>query len=143
MTRIRYCLVFVGFWILLAGQAYAMPSFEEVRAAHVKSDSLLLDRHGALLHELRTDKEGRRLDWTALNDISPSLKAAVICSEDKRFYSHAGVDYKAFGAAALGFLSGSGLRGASTITMQLASFLNKGIEVKKKQRTLQQKKRRY
>ncbi|MEN6467814.1 MAG: penicillin-binding protein 1C [Smithella sp.] len=139
MTRIRYCLVFVGFWILLAGQAYAMPSFEEVRAAHVKSDSLLLDRHGALLHELRTDKEGRRLDWTALNDISPSLKAAVICSEDKRFYSHAGVDYKAFGAAALGFLSGSGLRGASTITMQLASFLNKGIEVKKKQRTLQQK----
>ena len=73
--------------MLWAGNAYALPSFEEVRAAHVKSDSLLLDRDGAILHELRTDKQGRRLDWTALGDMSPSLKEAVICSEDKRFYA--------------------------------------------------------
>ena len=128
-------------WFLWAGHAYALPSFEEVRASHVKSESLLLDRHGSLLHELRTDKQVRRLDWTALSEISPSLKAAVICSEDKRFYAHAGVDYTALGAAALGFLTGSGLRGASTITMQLASFLNRNTAVKTKQRTLQQKTR--
>ena len=77
---------------------------------------------------------GRKLD-----DISPSLKEAVICSEDKRFYSHDGVDYSALGAAAIGYVSGSGLRGASTITMQLASFLNKDLSVKARQRTLTQK----
>jgi len=126
-------------YLLWAGNAYALPSFAEVRAQHVKSDSVLLDRHGTILHELRTDKQGRRLDWTALNDISPSLKEAVICSEDKRFYTHSGVDYLAFGSAALDYLSGSGLRGASTITMQLASFLDKGIAIKVKQRTVEQK----
>jgi penicillin-binding protein 1C len=135
----KYFLAVLLCGMLWTSPAYALPSFQEIRAAHIKSDSLLLDRHGAILHEMRTDKQGRRLDWTKLSDISPSLKEAVICSEDKRFYSHAGVDYTAFGAAALGYLSGSGLRGASTIAMQLASFLNKGIAVKTKQRSLQQK----
>ncbi|MRR17298.1 MAG: penicillin-binding protein 1C [Deltaproteobacteria bacterium] len=110
-----------------------------MRLAHVRSDSLLLDRHGVILHELRADKQGRRLDWTALDDISPSLKEAVLSSEDKRFYAHAGVDYRALGAAALGYLSGSGQRGASTITMQLAYFLDKGTTGKTGKRTLPQK----
>jgi penicillin-binding protein 1C len=135
----KYLLVLIICVVGWTLPAYALPSFEEVRAGHVKSDSLLLDRHGAVLHELRTDKQGRRLDWTKLDDISPSLKEAVICSEDKRFYDHAGVDYRAFGSAALGYLSGAGLRGASTITMQLASFLDKKIAFKKKQRSLSQK----
>ena len=46
--------------------AFALPSYQEVRQSYVKSDSLLLDRHGEILHELRTDKERRRLDWTSL-----------------------------------------------------------------------------
>lgn len=136
---LKYLSAALMVWILLTGQACALPSFEEVRTQYVKSDSLLLDRHGTILHELRTDKQGRRLDWTRIADISPSLKQAVICSEDRRFYTHAGVDYAALGAAAIGFLKGAGLRGASTITMQLASFLNKDTAIKKKQRTLQQK----
>ena len=136
---LKYLFAIFVIGILLTGNAYALPSFLEVQAAHVKSDSLLLDRQGAILHELRTDKQRRRLDWTTLVDMSPSLKEAVICSEDKRFYSHTGVDYSALGAAALGYLSGSGSRGASTITMQLASFLNKGLGVKTKQRTMRQK----
>lgn len=136
---IKYLLVLIICGKCFPVPAYALPSFEEVRAGHVKSDSLLLDRHGAVLHELRTDKQARRLDWTKLADISPSLKEAVICSEDKRFYDHAGVDYRALGAAAFGYLSGSGLRGASTITMQLASLLDKNIAVKKNRRSLQQK----
>lgn len=136
---LKYLFAIFVIGILLEGNAYALPSFGEVRAAYIKSDSLLLDRHGAILHELRTDKLGRRLDWTALVDMSSSLKEAVICSEDKSFYSHTGVDYSALGAAALGYLSGSRLRGASTITMQLVSFLNKSIAIKTKQRTMQQK----
>lgn len=136
---LKYLSVILSITILWIVPAHALPSFQDIRAAHVKSDSLLLDRHGVILHELRADKQGRRLDWTALDDISPSLKEAVLCSEDKRFYAHAGVDYKALGAAALGYLSGSGQRGASTITMQLVSFLNKGAAARIRQRTLSQK----
>lgn len=136
---IKYLLVLIIYGICWATPAFTLPSFEEVRARHVKSDSLLLDRHGEILHELRTDPQGRRLDWTPIGDMSPSLKEAVVCSEDKRFYKHAGVDYPAFGSAALSYLTGSGLRGASTITMQLAAFLNANATVRKKNRTLQQK----
>jgi penicillin-binding protein 1C len=136
---LKYFLAVFVVWMLWVGFAGASPSFREVRAQYVKSDSLLLDRRGVVLHELRTDKQGRRLDWTRLADISPSLKQAVICSEDQRFYEHGGVDYAALGAAALGLLTGSGLRGASTITMQLVSFLDKDTAVRDKKRTFRQK----
>lgn len=138
----RWCIFFLAFGMACVFRmeaAGALPSFADVRAAHVKSDSLLLDRRGEVLHELRTDRRGRRLDWTKLADISPSLKQAVIRSEDKRFFAHGGVDYRALGAAALEFLSGAGLRGASTITMQLASFLDRSTAVKARQRTIGQK----
>ncbi|NTV58771.1 MAG: penicillin-binding protein 1C, partial [Deltaproteobacteria bacterium] len=76
-----------------------MPSYEEVRSSHRKSDSLLLDRHGEVIHELRVNSVGRRLDWTALQDISPALQEAVVQAEDRRFYHHAGVDYLAMTGA--------------------------------------------
>src|SRR4030042_5520879 len=87
--------------VLLCGEALAVPSFEHVRKGYLKSDCLLLDRHGEVIHELRTNPGGRRLDWTALQDISPSLQEAVIQAEDRRFYHHGGVDYLAMTGALL------------------------------------------
>ncbi|HLZ18717.1 MAG TPA: penicillin-binding protein 1C [Smithellaceae bacterium] len=140
MNRLlKYLLVLLTIGILFAGQAFAQPAFEEVRSGFVKSDSLLLDRNGNVLHELRTDKTGRRLDWTALADISPSLVAAIVASEDARFFRHAGVDYRAIGSAALSLITSGHKRGASTITMQLASLLDKSLQNKKERRTLSQK----
>jgi len=136
---LQYILAGILMISLGADSALALPSFEELQGQYRKSDSLLLDRHGAILHELRTDQKGRRLEWTKLEEISPALKQAVLCSEDKRFFDHAGVDYVALGKAALDFFKGSGRRGASTITMQLASFLDREIAARKKQRSLQQK----
>ncbi|HUN53919.1 MAG TPA: penicillin-binding protein 1C [Smithella sp.] len=124
---------------LLPRGAYALPVYKEVRQNYVKSDSLLLDRHGAPLHELRTDKDHRRMDWTALSDISPALKQAVIHAEDKNFYHHAGVDYAAISVSLFQSLLRQNTRGASTITMQLVSFLEPAIQPKKSRRSLQQK----
>ncbi|MGB7573475.1 MAG: transglycosylase domain-containing protein, partial [Thermodesulfobacteriota bacterium] len=121
--------------------AFALPSYQEVRQSYVKSDSLLLDRHGEILHELRTDKYRRRLDWTLLKDISPALRDAVIQAEDKRFYDHGGVDYRSMGAALLRGLTSESVRGASTITMQLASILNKEIQSRRGKRSVWQKER--
>jgi penicillin-binding protein 1C len=136
LTYVSALFVIGAFW---TSHAHGLPSFEEVRAGYVPSESLLLDRHGDILHELRTDNKRRRLAWTPLAEISPSLTTAVLASEDARFYKHGGVDYLALGAAASSWLPGGKKRGASTITMQLASLLNKNLQNKSKRRTLTQK----
>jgi len=107
-----------------AAGAQALQGYEQVRRAYRPSDVLLLDRHGAPLQQLRVDATSRRLSWVALEDISPAMRNALIASEDKRFYQHAGIDWSAVAAAAWGRLWHSRTRGASTITMQLAGLLD-------------------
>ena len=124
---------------LLNASAFALPSYQEVRESYVKSDSLLLDRHGEVLYELRTDKVRRRLDWTSLKNISPALRVAVMKAEDKRFYEHPGFDYKSIGGAVIQGLTSDSLRGASTITMQLASLLDRNLQPKKERKSIWQK----
>lgn len=119
--------------------AFAFPTYEEVLRSYVKSDSLLLDRHGEVLYELRTDKAGRRLDWTLLEKISPVLKIAVVTAEDKRFFEHPGFDYKSIAGAVVQGLTSDSLRGASTITMQLASLLERDHQSGKGRKSVWQK----
>ena len=128
-------------FILPTEIVHALPSYQEVRQSYVKSDSLLLDRRGEILYELRTDKHRRRLDWTSLQDISPALREAVVQAEDKRFYDHGGVDYRSMGAALIQGLTSETLRGASTITMQLASLLDRELQSKERRRSIWQKER--
>ena len=128
-------------FILPSEIVHALPSYQEVRQSYLKSDSRLLDRRGEVLYELRTDKHRRRLDWTFLKDISPALREAVIQAEDKRFYDHGGVDYRSMGAALIQGLTSETLRGASTITMQLASMLDKELQSKGRRRSIWQKER--
>jgi penicillin-binding protein 1C len=118
---------------------HALPTYEEVQQSYVKSDSLLLDRRGEVLYELRTDKVRRRLDWTSLKNISPALRVAVVKAEDRRFYEHPGFDYKSMGAAVIQGLTSESLRGASTISMQLASLLNRELQPKKERKSIWQK----
>jgi penicillin-binding protein 1C len=137
----KQCLLIVIFTLFSCGETFALSSYQEVRQSFVKSDSLLVDRHGDILHELRTDQHRRRLDWISLKSISPALKDAVIQAEDRRFYDHGGVDYKSMGAALIQGLTTESLRGASTITMQLASILDRDLQVKKGKRSVWQKKK--
>ncbi len=108
----------------VSGAAYGLPSFEEVKQAYRSSDTWLLDRHGQRLQAIRTDTSVLRGEWVALRDVSPALRTALLLSEDKRFYQHAGVDWQGVGAAAWANLWNSRTRGASTVTMQLAGLLD-------------------
>jgi penicillin-binding protein 1C len=128
----------LAYWALRE-PAPQVPSFEKTRDSYRKSDALLLDRHGVAIHELRIDFEGRKLDWVALDEISPALTRAVIQSEDRRFYTHGGADPKAFCGAFIRNLLKSEKRGASTITMQLASIINKSARPQSGRRTAKQK----
>lgn len=71
--------------------------------------------------------------WVNFEEISISLKAAVVAAEDANFCNHPGFDFKAIESA---LLSGTG-NGASTITQQVAknvylwhgrNFIRKGLE---------------
>jgi len=76
--------------------------------------------------------------WVPLEDISPSMKLAVIASEDNNFQSHLGVDFKAIQKANKLNKKGKKLRGASTISQQTAknvflwpsrTWVRKGLEL--------------
>ncbi|OQX19795.1 MAG: penicillin-binding protein 1C [Desulfobulbaceae bacterium A2] len=103
------------------------PDFSSVREGWRSSEARLLDREGRLLHELRLDHTVRRLAWTPLAGISPALVRAVILAEDHRLYRHHGVDWLAVAASLRDRLSGRPLRGASTLTMQLAARLDPSL----------------
>ena len=103
------------------------PTYEEVKRDYAASDALLLDRNGVVLQALRKDRKVLRLPWVALDDLSLAMRDTLVLAEDKNFYEHGGVDWKAVVAAAWSNVtrrSKSG-RGASTLTMQLPGFLTR------------------
>src|SRR3984957_6393576 len=115
------------------------PTFAEGRARGHPSEAQLLDRNGDSVHELRIDPHGRRFAWTSLDEISPALTQAIVTSEDHRFWSHHGVDAIAIVSSAARAVLGGRSRGASTITMQLASLLDPTLERSQSRKTILRK----
>jgi monofunctional biosynthetic peptidoglycan transglycosylase len=70
-------------------------------------------------------KEPRKIHrWASYNRISPSLKRAVLVAEDAAFWDHEGVDYEELQKSIeVDWAEGQFVRGASTITQQLAKNL--------------------
>lgn len=64
--------------------------------------------------------DGLTKDWEPLEDISPELVRAVIAAEDTRFCEHRGFDWVELRKAIDEWRRGEGLRGASTISNQVA-----------------------
>lgn len=76
-------------------------------------------------------------EWTDWSQISASVPLAVMASEDQKFPSHFGFDLESIRGVLTARRNGDALRGASTISQQLAknlflwpgrSFLRKGLE---------------
>jgi monofunctional glycosyltransferase len=61
--------------------------------------------------------------WIDFGAVSPSLPRSVVASEDAHFCKHHGVDWGALREAIGDAQEGEGLRGASTITQQVAKNL--------------------
>jgi monofunctional biosynthetic peptidoglycan transglycosylase len=75
--------------------------------------------------------------WASLEEISPQAAIAVIASEDQQFPFHGGFDFDSIREAVRASERGKRLRGASTISQQVAknlflwsghSFVRKGLE---------------
>jgi penicillin-binding protein 1C len=107
---------------------WAAESFNSVKQGFKPSDTLILASDGEVIQRLRTDSTVRRGQWVALADVSPALRTALVLSEDKRFYEHSGVDWRAVSSAAWANLWNTKTRGASTISMQLAGLLDEDLK---------------
>jgi penicillin-binding protein 1C len=78
----------------------------------------LVDRSGIILRDTRVEERFSR--ELALADVPPHVVHAILAAEDKRFFSHHGVDWLATGRALAEVLRHGRLTsGASTITQQL------------------------
>src|SRR6478672_5469420 len=81
----------------------------------------LLDRNGIPLRDARVAERFNR--ELALEEVPRPVIAAVLAAEDKRFYSHRGIDWLATERALLaGLWHGRIVSGASTITHQLVKI---------------------
>lgn len=95
------------------------PPFNELS----RLSSEMLDRNGAVLRAHATT-DGRWRMRVKLEDIDPRFVEMLVAYEDRRFYSHPGIDPLAIGRAALQMLlNGRIVSGGSTLTMQLARLM--------------------
>jgi len=77
----------------------------------------------AFIERARAQGVDVRWRWVPLDRISPEVQKAVVVAEDITFFSHNGFDTDELAVALREAIRGDRLRGASTITQQLAKNL--------------------
>ncbi len=93
------------------------PSVAQLQAWRPTEGGTLLDAHGAYLAPLSPVKRVN----VPIARIPAHVQAAFVAVEDRRFYTHHGIDWRGLARAAVENVKALGVReGASTITMQLA-----------------------
>ena len=93
------------------------PSTAQLQAWHPTEGGALLDVNGSLIAPLAPVKRVN----VPITRIPRHVQAAFVAVEDKRFYTHHGIDWRGVARAAVQNLRAGGVReGGSTITMQLA-----------------------
>lgn len=101
----------------------ALPAVDGAAYLQPNPSPVLLDRNERILGAFLNEKE----QWSfpiPLEKIQPQLIAATLAAEDKRFYSHGGIDvYAVLRAAWANLRYGGVVSGASTLTMQVVKPL--------------------
>ena len=107
-------LIACALWLRLG----PLPNFD---AAHFQSTTIL-DRNGEVLYEPLA-ASGNRGHWLAADKLPPRIVDATIAAEDRRFFSHFGIDPIAIARATLHDLRARRVvEGGSTITQQVAKL---------------------
>ena len=114
--------IWTGFFALLflAWCAYDLPGPERLNELKRQPSVALLATDGSLIASYG-DLYG---DSVKLSDLPPYLPAAVLATEDRRFYDHFGIDLRGVARALyVNFKEGDTVQGGSTITQQVAKNL--------------------
>ena len=112
----------VLFFLLMVAIFSDIPSFEELENPQNNLATELISEDGELLTTFHIENRS----FVTYDELAPTLVQAVIATEDVRFYSHSGIDFKSLARVAvksliLGQRSSGG--GGSTLTQQLAKSL--------------------
>ena len=124
-------VLFLGLAVMFA--ARSLPSYEELKATQNAQTIIVRARDGTEIVELGPSF-GK---WLTGDEIPQVMKDAMISVEDRRYYSHFGVDPLGLGRAVYVSFTGNKRLGAtSTITQQLARnvFLNSNRTLDRKLR---------
>ncbi|OYY78332.1 MAG: penicillin-binding protein 1C [Sphingomonas sp. 28-62-20] len=120
-------VVLAGVALDYATQPPPLPGYAQVRRAWQPSEAWLYARDGTLIDSARVNFAARRLAWTPLDRVSPATRDTLLAAEDKRFYSHGGVDFLALAGAVRDRVQNKHGRGASTLSMQVAGYLSNDL----------------
>lgn len=97
-----------------------LPTFEELENPKSNLATEIYSEDGALLGSFFIQNR----TYVDYEDLSPSLVAALVATEDVRFYSHSGIDFIALARVAVRTIGlGQGQGGGSTISQQVAKNL--------------------
>jgi monofunctional biosynthetic peptidoglycan transglycosylase len=127
-SRRARLLLAVGAALLIGGAAHLVASLPSTERLQALAREPVRDSAVMRARRAQAAERGRRLRvtqrWVELPAISPHLRAAVVASEDARFFAHSGLDFTEIKEAVRGRIEeGRKLRGASTLTQQLARNL--------------------
>ncbi len=108
--------------LLLVGIFADIPSFSELEDPKSNLATEIISEEGEVLTTFHIENRS----YVTYDELSPNLVAAAIATEDARFMSHSGIDFKSLARVAvksiiLGQTRSGG--GGSTITQQLAKTL--------------------
>jgi penicillin-binding protein 1C len=107
-----------------AGAFIAWPLPRALMAPIAQPALMLVDRDGVVLRTSRA-ADGSRARWMPVADIDAKLLAAFVAVEDRRFFSHGAIDWRAVARAAWHDVRARRIvSGASTIAMQTARLLH-------------------
>lgn len=98
-----------------------LPSFEELENPKSNIATEIYSEDGQILGSFYTQNRS----FVSYEEMSPNLVAALVSTEDMRFYSHSGIDFMALLRVAVKTVAMGNMKqgGGSTITQQLAKNL--------------------
>ncbi len=130
-------IIVVFLWFLLVGLFGNIPSFEELENPKSNLATEIISEDGVVLGTYHIENRS----FVDYDDLSPNLVHALVATEDVRFYSHAGIDFRSLGRVAVKTVMGGDRSsgGGSTISQQLALNLFSERSTNKLYRMLVQK----
>jgi penicillin-binding protein 1A len=133
-------LACIAFLVVLAGGAYATydylkgddaqwPSINNLAPQRIGQNSIVYASDGSTMGYIKSDQNRKILPFSEMGEWAPRATVAI---EDRRFYSHKGVDPEGMmRALTVNLESGENKEGASTITQQVVRNLYKEITTEK------------